>query len=206
MQKPEKEIYLVRHGETDYNRLGIVQGQGVNPPLNETGRRQALQFLNRYGCVPFDVVFTSTLLRAQQSVEGFVQKGIPWISSPELNEISWGQFEGQPASDGFRAAYRQLMACWQRGALDVGAPQGESPIAVAQRMLRFRQQLVSTPYRTILVCTHGRAMRILLSVLQDMPLQRMDDFPHHNFTLYVLHYARQRFQIHLFNSRDHLHS
>ncbi|HYG15236.1 MAG TPA: histidine phosphatase family protein, partial [Bacteroidia bacterium] len=37
----KKTIYLVRHGETEFNRMGIVQGSGVDSELNETGRKQA---------------------------------------------------------------------------------------------------------------------------------------------------------------------
>ena len=41
-----KDIYLIRHGETDYNRMGVVQGSGIDADLNELGNRQAQAFLN----------------------------------------------------------------------------------------------------------------------------------------------------------------
>ena len=48
-----KEIYIIRHGETDYNRQGIVQGQGVDTSLNDLGRRQASAFFEHYRHIDF---------------------------------------------------------------------------------------------------------------------------------------------------------
>ncbi|MCS6916231.1 MAG: histidine phosphatase family protein [Chitinophagales bacterium] len=200
----EKEIFLVRHGETDYNRSGMVQGRGVDPPLNAEGIRQSQLFFRRYGSLRFDAVFTSSLLRSRQSMEPFIRQGITWHTSSDLDEISWGVFEGKPAAEPFRSAYRQLLAAWKQGQFEAAAPQGESPLQVQQRMEQFRKVLIGSPYQRVLVCTHGRAMRILLSVWLGTGLERMDDFPHHNFTLYVLCYDGHRFQLRLFNNRDHL--
>ena len=46
--KTEKEIYVIRHGQTEHNKKGIVQGKGVNLPLNETGQAQARKFFDAY--------------------------------------------------------------------------------------------------------------------------------------------------------------
>ena len=43
-----KDIYLIRHGETDYNRMGVVQGSGIDADLNELGNRQAQAFFEHY--------------------------------------------------------------------------------------------------------------------------------------------------------------
>lgn len=51
-----KDIYIVRHGQTDYNLKGIVQGSGVDASLNDTGREQAAAFHKAYGNYPFDRV------------------------------------------------------------------------------------------------------------------------------------------------------
>ena len=59
----KKTIYIIRHGETDYNRQGIIQGSGVDSDLNETGRIQAEKFFKAYHHIPFDKVYTSELKR-----------------------------------------------------------------------------------------------------------------------------------------------
>ena len=58
------KIYLVRHGETDANKNGILQGQGLNYQLNDTGVRQATKLKNELRNVNFDLCFTSPLIRA----------------------------------------------------------------------------------------------------------------------------------------------
>jgi broad specificity phosphatase PhoE len=55
----DKELYIIRHGETELNRLGIVQGRGVNTDLNDTGRAQAAAFYERYKDIPFQKIYTS---------------------------------------------------------------------------------------------------------------------------------------------------
>ena len=56
-----KTIYLIRHGETDYNRRGVVQGSGIDSDLNEMGRAQAMAFFQAYQHVPFAKLYISGL-------------------------------------------------------------------------------------------------------------------------------------------------
>jgi probable phosphoglycerate mutase len=69
----KKEIYLIRHGETEYNKKGIVQGSGIDADLNETGRNQAEAFHRKYGDVAFQKVYTSALVRTHQTVENLMK-------------------------------------------------------------------------------------------------------------------------------------
>ncbi len=48
-----KTLYIVRHGQTDLNKRGIIQGRGMDTDLNDEGRKQAAQFFNTYKSVPF---------------------------------------------------------------------------------------------------------------------------------------------------------
>ncbi len=56
-----KKIYIVRHGQTNFNLQGIVQGSGVDSSLNAMGRAQAAAFFKAYQSVAFDKIYTSTL-------------------------------------------------------------------------------------------------------------------------------------------------
>jgi probable phosphoglycerate mutase len=80
------------------------------------------------------------------------------------------------------------------------------PNEVRQRQLTFINYLVEQPVSKALICMHGRAMRIFLPTLIGEPLTRMDQFPHHNLTLYKLIYSDRRFTIDLFNNMDHLNT
>ena len=200
-----KELYIIRHGETDFNKQGIVQGRGVDPPLNETGRRQAQLFFEKYQNEGFEIVYTSSLQRAQESVRSFVEKKIPWEAHSELDEISWGIFEGKPATHGFKMEYRNLLEEWERGNLIAKAESGESPLEVSRRQQKFIDYMLARPESKILICMHGRAMRIFLPTLLKQDLRVMEDYPHHNLTLYKVIFDGNRFTIGLFNNMDHLH-
>ena len=90
-----KKIYLTRHGQTDFNNQGIVQGSGVDSDLNETGKAQANALFKVYGHLKFDKVYISNLKRTQQSVQKFLDLNIPCEKLSGLNEISWGSREGK---------------------------------------------------------------------------------------------------------------
>ena len=119
-----KEIYLIRHGQTQYNLLGIVQGGGVDTDLNDRGRRQAEAFYRAYGHIAFDKVYTSTLKRAIQSVQGFIDRGTPWERHAGLNEMSWGVREGTRINPEEDAYYYDTLRRWNVANLDDYGPAG----------------------------------------------------------------------------------
>ena len=80
----------------------------------------------------------------------------------------------------------------------------ESPQDVAERQTQVIEKILSSAEEVILVCMHGRAIRILLCKLLGFPLSRMDSFEHANLGLYILEYSGEAFNIHLENSTKHL--
>ncbi|MFM2251348.1 MAG: hypothetical protein RLZZ358_2278 [Bacteroidota bacterium] len=181
-----KKIYLLRHGQTDYNLQGVVQGSGIDAPINATGRAQAEAFFRTYQDIPFDQLYHSALIRTRQSIQGFIDLGIPVTSLAELNEISWGNYEGTPMTPEEGEYYRMMLDQWQQGNLDYAIAGGESPNLVAERLHRAIQIILNGPGETILVCMHGRAMRIFLSLICQTPLKEMDQYEHGNLCLYLL--------------------
>ena len=181
-----KKIYLLRHGQTDYNLQGVVQGSGIDAPINATGRAQAEAFFVAYREVQFDQLYHSALIRTRQSIQGFIDLGIPVTSLVELNEISWGNYEGTPMTPEEGEYYRMMLDQWQQGNLDYAIAGGESPNSVAERLHRAIQIILNGPGETILVCMHGRAMRIFLSLICETPLKEMDQYEHGNLCLYLL--------------------
>lgn len=200
-----KKIYLTRHGETDFNRKGIVQGSGIDSDLNETGKAQAEAFFNFYKDKPFDKLYVSALKRTYQSMKGFIDAGMNYEIIPELNEISWGNREGIPVDDEGNAYYFNMIKRWQEGEVDVAIEGGESPIQVASRMQMALERILSNEdEKEVLICMHGRAMRVMLAVMLNYPLKCMDLFEHSNLCLYQLAYTGSAFQIEKFNDTTHL--
>jgi broad specificity phosphatase PhoE len=196
---------LVRHGQTDYNLKGIVQGSGVDASLNDKGQAQAHAFYKAYHAVKFDRVYVSKLKRSKESVMGFINAGLPYEEHESLNEICWGSREGKkitPEEDNY---YHWILKQWQEGRTDLPIEGGDSPEDVANRQHAFIDLIKSRPGdKNILVCMHGRAMRILLCQLLNYPLKSMDMFEHENLGLYLIHYTGNQFIIDLYNNVDHL--
>ncbi|PIQ19988.1 MAG: histidine phosphatase family protein [Cytophagales bacterium CG18_big_fil_WC_8_21_14_2_50_42_9] len=200
-----KKIYLLRHGQTDFNLQNIIQGSGVDSSLNATGQWQAQRFFDAYQDVPFDKVYTSVLQRSIQSVQGFIDKGIPHEKYPELNEICWGSREGTYVTPETDVKYFELLDKWKNGECHLRMDEGESPEDVAARQRKFLEILLSRPEEeTVLICMHGRAMRVFLCVMLNYPLRCMDTFEHHNLGLYVLHHTGSMFSIHKHMDIAHL--
>ena len=200
-----RTIFLLRHGQTDFNVRGIVQGSGVDSSLNDTGRRQAAQFFAAYGHVPFDKVYTSALRRTHESVQQFLDLGRPHEAHAGLNEISWGVREGTRITVEEDAEYRQVLASWVAGNDSARLTGGESPAEVAARQRPFIELLKArTDEETVLVCMHGRAMRVMLCQLLNYPLSCMEGFEHSNLCLYKLEYTGSVFTVKNFLDVSHL--
>jgi broad specificity phosphatase PhoE len=200
-----KKVYLVRHGQTDYNLKNIVQGSGVDADLNEFGKLQSVSFFNAYKHIPFDKVYTSVLRRTRQTVQPFIDQKIPSEALPGLNEISWGTKEGHRVTPEEDEYYHYMLRQWQIGNTALRIEGGESPDDVVKRMKPAVDSIMSRDNeKTILICMHGRAIRILLCHLLNYPLRCMDMFEHQNLCLYVLNYTGSMFSVEVNNDIDHL--
>lgn len=203
-----KTIYLIRHGQTDFNRLGIVQGCGVDTDLNETGLWQARRFFEAYQHMEFGHIFVSRLKRTHQTVAPFTrERNIQPFIVPELDEINWGIMEGEVPTPESHEEFLRMVAAWRAGNLHTAVEGGETPAALFERqkegLKTLEKQMTDKP---ALVCMHGRAMRSFLCLLTKHPLQLMDDFEHNNVCLYVLEKAanEEYYRIILHNCSAHL--
>jgi len=196
----------VRHGETDYNRNGIVQGRGVNSILNEIGRKQAQAFYEHFKHLKFDAVFASTLQRTHQTLHPFVENGHQLIIHEELDEINWGIHEGKITDRDMQNDYHRIIKQWRAGVLDEKIPGGESPAELQKRQLQFINEVLPNYSGTLLICSHGRAIRSMLCTMLGKSLAEMDTFPHTNLSLYKLTQDEKGFNMEWFNYTQHLKS
>lgn len=177
----------------------------MDTDLNDEGRKQARQFFEAYKTVPFDKIYISALKRTLQSVQHFIDLGIRYQKLSGLDELAWGIHEGQPSTTQNKAAFLQIMRDWLDGRLDSKFEGGESPNEVEAREREALDVIMSHPEeKTVLICMHGRAMRLLLCILTGNPLTAMDTFPHQNLVLYKVIYDGEKFEIVDFNNAEHL--
>lgn len=177
----------------------------MDSSLNPRGIAQAKAFFNYYKDITFDKIYTSTLKRTRETVRGFLDLGIPNESLAGLNEISWGTKEGFKITPDEDQYYHYMLKQWQLGNTTLRIEGGESPDDVVKRMKPAVEHIMSkTEEQTVLICMHGRAIRILLCILLNYPLKSMDMFEHENLCLYLLHHTGSSFTIRLHNDVSHL--
>jgi phosphoserine phosphatase len=202
----QKNIYIIRHGETAFNKLGIVQGSGVDTDLNDTGRAQAAAFYQQYENVDFQLVITSLLKRTAQTVQPFLERGVPQLATALINEINWGAHEGKKSSPESRENYRATVTRWKSGDYTAHTTDGESAEHLAQRLTEFLALVKSRPEQIILVATHGRTLRALICLLKNEPLLNMDKYDHFNTGLVLAHLDDDVFSVSIENDISHLPS
>lgn len=198
-------LYLLRHGETNYNLEKIVQGGGIDSDLNETGYLQGQKFYKRYQDIPFEAIYCSGLKRTRQTLKSFEDAGRSITPLAGLNEMGWGELEGKPFDPVSHAAFIEMNDKWNAGELHLGFPGGESPKQVWQRSSAAIEHIVNSHSNgNILICTHGRTLRILLSGLSGYGIERMNWFPHENTGLNILRSPGPAWHFERINCLEHL--
>lgn len=195
------KLYIIRHAETEYNRKGIIQGSEVDSDINDIGESQANSFYEYYKDINFDKIYVSDLKRTFQTIRRFTENGSSYEKLKEFNEISWGVNQGK--SDDLED-YSKLIDTWLAGNLDNKFEEGESPNEMSVRLIKGFNKVLDDDYDTVLLCIHGRALRILLSKIIDNDLTKMDKYVHSNTGLYILEYKNGKYEILGSNLREHL--
>lgn len=169
------EIYLFRHGETEWNKERKMQGRS-DIPLNESGRALAAETAEALAGIPFDRAFSSPLKRAYETAEILLAgRGIPLETDERLMEISFGCCEGgsydQPKQEAEHPLHDFFCRpqCFQPPA---GAESFQEAQARGQAFLRDRILPLEGSCRCILIVAHGAFNRCLLSAVGSIPLER----------------------------------
>jgi len=201
-------IYLVRHGETDYNRNGIVQGRLIDSDLNETGRIQAEAVGNRLAEISIDALYSSPLKRARQTTEAIAvhHSDVPVYERTELEEMCWGVLEGRPINGSSKNELERIYQIWDDGDFSFSVERGESILDVRERGLRVIKEILTHHQGgTVMIVTHGRFLRVLLAtVLEGIGLKHMNDIAHTNTGVNRLTYTGGEFRADFINCTDHL--
>jgi len=136
-------LLLVRHGETDWNAEGRLQGH-TDRPLNDHGRRQATALASELAHERLDALYASDLARARETADIVGERlGLPVVLDPDLRERDWGSWEGLTTDERARV---ELV--------------GESPEEHRGRMLRALRRIGEQhPLGQVLVVTHGGSVR-----------------------------------------------
>jgi alpha-ribazole phosphatase len=167
-------LLLATHAETDWTAAGRFQGH-TDVPLNERGRTQAAGMQRRLAHVTLDAIISSDLGRAWQTAEILaVGHGMPVVRDARLRELHFGAWEGLTYAE-VQQTDPAALAAWQENAR-AALPGGESMAELVQRLQAFLRDLAGRPETTILLVAHRGALRVLLCLLLDVPVERHWEF------------------------------
>ena len=159
-------LYVVRHGVTAWNRLKKVQGR-ADIPLSEEGICLAKKTGEALKGVPFDLCFSSPLLRARQTAQYVLgEREIPIILDRRIQEIDFGELEGTRFKDEKGNILNEQMRLFFQEPASFARPKnGEDICDILKRTRDFWLEKTSDPSlseKTILISSHGCAVRALL--------------------------------------------
>lgn len=161
------KLYMIRHGQTDWNRQHLLQGW-TDIPLNENGRTLAAKTAGGLKDIPFDRVYTSPLIRAKETARlALGGRDIPTIEDRRIIEVGFGKLEGFSWShDPESADGKRIREFFAHPESYRPAAGGESFQDVMDRTGAFLEDITHREEladKTILVSTHGCALRGLLN-------------------------------------------
>lgn len=169
-------IYLVRHGETAFNRDGRGLGRS-DIALTDLGERQAEAVGRAFSGVPIARVYSSPLVRARTVAEAIGRMAdVPVETREELTEMDVGETEGLDFSH-MRAAFPEFIRAWAGPhAVDTPLPGGESLRDVAARIAALAAGLRDAANGGVVIASHNFVIKSLLCTLLDVPLENFRAF------------------------------
>jgi len=182
-----------------------MQGGGIDSDLNEAGQQQARAFFEYYKETPFVACYSSGLRRTRQTLKPWAEVGLRPVPLLELNELCWGVLEGKQRDPQVNQLLSHAIQTWSGGDTHYAVRGGESPEQVWARLApRMDYLLQQHTQGNVLICTHGRTLRILLCQLLGYGLPQMQLFAHTNTGLNILRRSGDRFIPELINDTAHL--
>jgi len=184
-------LFLVRHGETDANRMRLLQGAS-NGLLNANGRLQVEQLGRHLKSIALDRVFASDLQRAIDTAEAISRlHGLKVKLDGQLREWDVGDLDGQPA-----AAYLQTIKDTGKPLSQFIPPGGEKLWEVRKRADAFIQNLIDQySGETILACSHGDCMRMLVGSMLQIDIDAATAFHFDNASYSVFEFTDSHWKV-----------
>lgn len=161
-------IYIIRHGETQANKEGLLQGW-LDTDLNEFGVELAKLTGQALKGVKFDVVFTSPLIRATHTAQLLLESSdndAPIVIDERIKEVNMGSWQGMPIKSE-EISQEECRRFFNDPWKFKGFPGGEDLYQLCERTQAFLRELATKDYDTVLVSTHGAALRAMLNCLYE---------------------------------------
>jgi len=197
-------LFLVRHGQSEWNAAGRIQGQ-IDIQLDETGCRQAELIADRLAAEPVAAVYSSPLLRAKSTAEAIADRfHLPVQLDPRLMEYDFGVISGSTWKD-VEENHPEFASRWLEDPWAVPVVDSEGRVNFAARVMSAVQDiLVQHPTEQVVLVAHGGTFGVYLTAMLGMDLNRRHPFHFGNTSLSLVEVRDDAFHIHYLNNTCHL--
>jgi probable phosphoglycerate mutase len=172
------QLILVRHGQTEWNRLNKMQGQ-KDSPLTERGRLQADLAGRALSAYEINQFYCSDAGRAWETVERLLKVN-PRLPLPHrdarLRELNYGNWEGLLRKE-IEDTYPELFKIYMHHPASFRAPNGEAFRDLQDRLLSFLSEMPRADNENCLIVTHGGLIRVALLTLTNKRLEELNNTP-----------------------------
>ena len=197
-----KHIFLIRHGETDWNREGRFQGQ-MDIPLNALGRKQAEAAAKALENAAIDRVVASPLSRAADTARASASiAGLDVEIMEGLREINHGLWEGHTASE-MEKLWPGMLPLWHSTPEKVTMPEGENLDDVKTRAWIALEDVIAAPGNRVAVFSHDAVIKVILCEVLGCPLSSFWRFRIANGSITLLEAGEKRLSLHVMGDAHH---
>ncbi|MGM0420090.1 MAG: alpha-ribazole phosphatase [Bacillota bacterium] len=201
-----KELTIIRHGETEWNKAGRYQGQ-LDVELNQKGREQAEKAASYLSQKEMELFISSDLSRARQTAEIIAAevriKAEEILQFSGLRELDFGTWEGQRFEE-IKADQPEALSAWIQDPLKNPPPEGEGLLDFQERIQEVFRQILARPEKKIAVVTHGGVVLVYLASVLGLPLANYRRLAVSNTGISQVTYYEDEPVVRLFNSTAHL--
>ena len=199
-------ILLVRHGETEWNRIHRFQGRS-NLPLNKKGKEQAHALALALKNESFMAAYSSPLARAMETADVIkaFHPSTPLFEEDGLIEMDLGDFDGMEAHR-WAAQYPDLLKTWQKTPSRVTMPGGENLVDVQARAIDALERITESyhPGSTLLFSSHNFVNLTILCHATKTPLDQFRKLRQETAAYNILHKSGEQLSAEVINERSHL--
>lgn len=185
------ELYLLRHGETEWNKNSIIQGQ-TDTELNESGLKAARKAVDLFKEIELDYIYSSDLKRARKTAQFIAQdKNLAIRESSKIREIAFGDWEGLKYNQ-IKDNFPRRAAAWEEDPLHNSPNSGENLLDFKKRVDNFFQKILSKHQGgKILVVSHGGVIKTYLTSVLAIEVNKYWQFQIDNCSLTELKFYAQ---------------
>lgn len=197
-------LFLIRHGETEWNKQNILQGHS-NTNLSLEGFRQARTFAEHTPFHNIDAVYSSDLARAIETAKIISYKfNLPVNKMPILREMNYGDWEGKRISKLIMESPKEFGKFFTDPER-CHPPHGETFLECQARvMIGIREIIANHDNQNVIVVSHGAAIRLIISAALDIPIHKLWAISQVNMAVNILRVDDGEFTVELLNGTDHL--